>query len=701
MTRAVTPRPGTSETQACRPEPGVLVRRGSQGVAALTAHEWVLTNGLGGYAMGTASGVPTRRYHGLLVASLSPPVDRVMALSALVETVTAPLGAHGEAAHDLSCFRFRGGTLHPRGDALLDRFEKGPDWCRWTWRLGPTTIVSRTLTMADGANAVRVRYEVRSASPLRLRVRPLSAMRDHHHETRAWQGGEFAAEPRARGVRVRRGDRALDLAADAGSFIPDAQWWYDFEYDQERERGFGCLEDLFSPGEFAAELGGGKPGSLTLTATVGEGSAWPRDGNTPARRVAAMIARVFADTPPGAREDRDAVALLVASADQFVVRRGALPSPAGVSVIAGYPWFSDWGRDTLVALPGLLLCTGRVDEARRVLETFAAHRRRGLIPNLFDDRTGRAEHNTADASLWFLRAACLYARAAGDAGALARGSVLRDACDEIIECYRAGTDHGIGMDPGDGLIAAGDEHSQLTWMDARRDGIVFTPRHGKPVEINALWHHGLAAVAGAVEHDDPARAHELRALASRVAASFRAAFWDARRACCFDVLHPGPGRAWAPSPQFRPNQVFAASLEHSPLTPDQRRGVVSAIRTRLLTPVGLRTLDPADPAYRPRYEGSIRERDAAYHNGTVWPWLLGPFAEGVMRADDFSPASRGEARRLLRPLLDRLDGQSIGQLPEVFDGDDSPDRPRAPGGCPAQAWSVAETLRVWALAAGG
>ncbi|MFM9995697.1 MAG: amylo-alpha-1,6-glucosidase [Phycisphaerales bacterium] len=687
--------------------PPPLSRDGSLGLGALTAQEWLLTNGLGGYAMGTASGVPTRRYHGLLVATLSPPVDRVLALHSLVDAITM-VRAGGEETVELSSFRFRGGVIHPRGHELLTRFEKGPDWCRWAWRLGGDGgTVTKTLTLAEGANAARVHYEVRSPYATRLVVRPLVALRDHHHLTRAWQGfGEFGVEPGADRVRVRRGERAaLDLACDTGRFGGDAQWWYDFEYDHERDRGFDFIEDLYSPGAFTAELRPGEPSGLTLTATAdaggGDGPPWPRGESARSRRVSAMLACVLekTDAPSG---ERAAVARLAQAADQFVVRRGpiaASPARAGVSVIAGYPWFADWGRDTLIALPGLLLGTGRHEEAGRVLLTFAAQRRRGLIPNRFNDRTGEAEFNTVDASLWFLRAACLYAQESGDGSAFMKGGVIRDACEEIIEAYRGGTDFGIGMDEADGLITAGDENSQLTWMDAKRDGTVFTPRHGKAVEINALWHHGLLAVAGLIERDDPARARRHRALGERVAASFGAAFWDRERGCCFDVLHPDGRGGWTPARELRPNQVFAASLEHAPLTSEQKRGVVAAVRTRLVTPMGLRTLDPADAAYKPRYAGAMRERDAAYHNGTVWPWLLGPFAEAVMRADRFSPASRTEARRLLRPLMDGPDGESLGQLPEVFDGDETPDHPRRPGGCPAQAWSVAETLRVWMLAA--
>ena len=673
------------------------VRDGRAGFDRLTRDEWLLTNGLGGYAMGTVSGVPTRRYHGLLVASLAPPVERMVALHSVAETVIIEPGTDRERTIELASFRFRGGAgpvVHPRGFERLARFEKDVE-CRWAYRAaaGADAVdIVKTLRLVGGRNEARLSYTVRSSAPVRLTVRPLVALRDHHELQTASHAREFVAEAADGRVRVACGLRRVELSADA-VFHADGQWWYGFEYEHERDRGFDSVEDLFSPGVFEFPVHKGGESACTLVARVavpGETA----DAGTGNRSGADTTVSGLDD-----ERDRRAVTRLVAAGRDFVVRRGSGAS-TGASVIAGYPWFGDWGRDTLIALPGLLLTTGRLEEAGHVLETFAKHRRHGLIPNLFNDRTGEAEYNTVDASLWFVRAACEYAAAAGGRP-LGRGSPLRIACDEIIDAYRAGTDHGIRMDPRDGLISAGDESSQLTWMDAKRDGTVFTPRHGKAVEINAIWHHGLRALADAIGGDDRARAEELRAQAGRVGASFRAAFWDESRGCCSDVLHPTPGESWTASRQLRPNQIFAVSLTHSPLTGEQQRRVVAVVRGTLLTPHGLRTLDPADPAYRGRYHGTMGERDAAYHNGTAWPWLLGPFAEAVMRSEGFSASSRAEARRLLSPLVERLDGESVGQLPEVFDGDDSPAQPQSPGGCMAQAWSVAETLRVWVMAARG
>lgn len=667
------------------------VRGAGLGLPALTGHEWLLTNGLGGYAMGTASGIPTRRYHGLLIASLAPPVDRVLGLHSIAETLSFLSAGGTEFAVDLSSYRFASGVIHPRGHEHLARFEKDEE-CSWVWSVGGrdgVTDVRKTLAMVAGANTVRVTYSVRPSATVRLSLRPFVALRDHHHLVRARGAqGSFSVSVAGSNVRTTREGRDLALSADAGVFSSAPTWWFDFAYETERDRGFDCVEDLYSPGLFEIECGPGRATRIVLEARMAGGE----QGAPRRSRIAALMSAALGGAAPPAGERRR-VERLVAAADQFVVRRG---NGDGVSVVAGYPWFTDWGRDTLISLPGLLLCTGRFDEARRVLETFARHEQRGLVPNVFSDRTGEAEYNTVDAPLWFIHAACEYGRVSGDRAALAPGSVIGGACLRIAAAYRAGTDHGIGMDR-DSLIRAGDETTQLTWMDARRDGIVFTPRHGKPVEINALWHNGLLALAGAIERDDGPRAADLRELAARVASSFRAAFWDADRSLLYDVIDGGGGAA--ASRQIRPNQIFAVSLPSSPLSAAQQAGVVRAVRERLLTPHGLRTLDPADPAYCARYEGVMACRDRAYHNGTAWPWLLGPFAEAVMRSEGFSSPSRAEARRLLTPLLVRLDGESIGQLPEVFDGDDAADRPQRPGGCIAQAWSVAETLRVWKLAA--
>jgi predicted glycogen debranching enzyme len=353
------------------------------------------------------------------------------------------------------------------------------------------------------------------------------------------------------------------------------------------------------------------------------------------------------------------------------------------TVIAGYPWFGDWGRDTMIALPGLMLCTNRFDEARSCLMLYAQHLRNGLIPNVFDDYGGAAHYNTADASLWFVHA--VYAlwnwkKQIDDE--------LLHACREVIRAYQNGTDFNISMDK-DGLISAGDEGSQLTWMDAKRDGVVFTPRHGKAVEINALWFNALNCLAEMTK--DKRERDDLIALSHEAADSFRAKFWWQERACLYDALNPNANQ------KIRPNQIFAVSLPFSPLNEHQQRAVANIVEQGLLTPFGLRTLDRDDPDYRGRYEGNLFERDRAYHNGTVWPWLIGPFCEAILRVEKSSAASKQRVRSILQPLIDEMSntegGRCLGQIAEVYDGDP----PHRPSGCPAQAWSVAEVLRILTL----
>jgi predicted glycogen debranching enzyme len=692
----------------------IYTRNAAQGHDALLNTEWLLTSGQGGYAMGTALGLPTRRYHALLVAAMSPPVQREVMLSSLFESVIFDPGTARERTIELSTYRFKGGYEHPAGWIYLQRFEKGSG-CRWTYRIHDVAI-TKTVHLYRDRPAVAVTYGVQPGSGaglVRLQVRPMLAMRDAYGLVRA--GDEIRSRTTSAGsgggfgeviihgindhVQINRWGRGLQLTATNGRFHASPQWWYDFEYEHEKQRGLDHLEDLFSPGYFVVQAGAAASTGITITAWLGEPPPDVEQDAAANRRRLTELLKVQ-EAPAGPDDRRVAIERLIIAADDFIVRRrapggGQAPdAPGGVSIIAGYPWFSDWGRDSMISLPGLLLCTRRHAEARQVLETFARHRRRGLIPNLFHDHSGAADYNTLDGSLWFLHAACEYLRASGDRAGFA--ALFRPACLDIIDHYRRGTDFGIRMDD-DGLITAGDATTQLTWMDARRDGVVFTPRHGKAVEINALWHHGLMSVAAAIEADDRRLSQELRALAARAAASFRAKFWNAQRGCCYDVLTPGDEGAFEPGAQIRPNQIFAVSLEHSPLEPAQRIAVVSIVRERLLTRHGLRTLDPADPAYRGRFQGSMFERDGAYHNGTVWPWLIGAYCEAVLRTGEFSAAARAEALAVLRPLIECLDGQALGQIPEVFDGEDTPEHPQQPGGCIAQAWSIAEVLRILML----
>jgi predicted glycogen debranching enzyme len=704
--------------------------------------EWLLTNAIGGFAMGTALAAPSRRYHGLLISSQRPPVRRLMALNAVSITLALRPETGDESVFDLSTFRFRPGEYHPQGFTFLRKFEKAGG-VSWTWQCGSVEL-TKTLALAHERNSAGMSFSIRttdgSSVAARLLLRPLVSLRDFHalnlRDTRRdWFRTDIRAERLQCAVQSPMGELFLTLDAlglKAG-IRHEEQWWYNFQLERERERGYDFLEDLFHPATFEVDLTATPHASVvTLSAScdvpsaVDVPAALAEKSRRLARLASATLAPLNIPSVVGTIDapTRRALTALAVAADDFIVRRTPPPAPGtsvmerwngsldggGVSILAGFPWFADWGRDAMIALPGLLLASRRFDEAEKVLRTFAGARSPrgkgtgGLIPNLFDDYTGEAHYNTVDASLWFVQAACTFLRLASP-GAAARRELL-DACLDIISAYREGTDFDIAMDPADGLIIAGNHVTQLTWMDAARDGVVFTPRFGKPVEINALWHSALASVALAIRPELDGLADEFDALRLRVADSFVSAFWNPARGCLFDCLvpdhehaHPRPAH-WTPASEVRPNQLLAVSLEHSPLSTSQKRSILKVAQDELLTPMGLRTLERSDGRYRGRFRGRMFDRDAAYHNGTTWPWLLGPYAEGVLRAGEFSDAARAQARAALTPALARLEKDCLGTLAEVFDGDDTTSEPQEPGGCPAQAWSVAEVLRVSLLAWG-
>lgn len=684
--------------------------------------EWVLTNSLGGFAMGTVSATPERRYHALLIAATKPPVGRVVALSAVDEVVVLEAqGGNGCVAlrrESLSSFRWASmpasaTTVNP----ALVRFSMEPGVVRWEYRPGGResgVTIRKELALAHGRNACVLRYTI--TAPNRrawLELRPLVALRDFHELL----GGVLEAERYTVGVESDR-----ELVVDAGAervrvmvkssredrralapprLRPEVHVWKDFEYRKDLERGMPGRESLLCPGVFVAECGGGR-GHADPHAPIIEVAAWCDEDEPPTfdQVVASNAARTRTLVRLAQATSLERRALVLA-ADQFVVRRVERDQGEVSSIIAGYPWFSDWGRDTMIALRGLLISTGRLDEARECLLAFAHLRRDGLIPNCFDNGSGEAEYNTVDASLWFLQAACDLAQTPGGHDVV-RGEIL-DACLDIIESYSRGTRFSIGVDPADGLVSAGDATTQLTWMDAKRNGVVFTPRWGKPVEINALWISGLRRVASLLGSLERKGSEKLNAWADRAGESFLAKFWDHQRRCLIDALTPTRGGDETRSTEIRPNQIFAAALSGVPLTQTQRQGVVACVREHLLTPMGLRTLSPQDPKYKPRFEGPLFDRDAAYHNGTVWPWLIGAYGEAVLRAGCFSPMARHEAASAIEPLERELLGRgretppSVLQLCEVYDADSTPSRPRRGDGCMAQAWSIAEVLRVRTL----
>ncbi|MEJ2209379.1 MAG: amylo-alpha-1,6-glucosidase [Anaerolineae bacterium] len=661
--------------------------------------EWLVTNGIGGYAAGTLAGMLTRRYHGLLVAALQPPVGRVLLLAKLDETAT-----YGGRSYPLFTNRWSGDEVEPEGYLHLERFHLEGTTPVWTFALADALLEKR-LWMEPGANTTYVRYDLRRASrPLGLKVDALVDHRDHHAATHVDYDPlpltveHVAPGAEGAGLRITAGPRHASLyllSAEARATLR-YQWYYNFRLSVEEYRGLDPLDDNLYVGFFQATLEPG--GSLTLVA-----STEPRPsldgGEAYARRQAheedllARATAILGDAPPAVRH-------LVLAADQFIVRRalppaGAQPREAGQpmdaepaadgrSILAGYPWFSDWGRDTMISLPGLTLAAGRPELAARILRTYARYVDGGMLPNRFPDAGEAPEYNTVDATLWYFEALRAYHAATGDDDLLRE---LFPVLQEIVACHRQGTRYHIGVDPADGLLYAGEEGVQLTWMDAKVDDWVVTPRIGKPVEINALWYNALRVMSGFAQRlGQPAA--DYQALAQRALAGF-VRFWNEEAGYCYDVLD-GPGGDDA---RLRPNQLFAVSLPHSPLGSEQQRAIVDVCAAHLLTGLGLRSLAPGEPGYQGVYGGKRRERDGAYHQGTVWGWLIGPFVAAHLRVYGDAPA----ARSFLRPLLYHLDDHCVGSLSEIFDGD-APFRPR---GCFAQAWTVAEVLRAWQMTGEG
>jgi glycogen debranching enzyme len=709
--------------------------------------EWVLANGLGGFAMGTAGGIPERRYHAMLIAGTTPPVGRVAALQTMVEWLVVE--HHGVLTrHPISALRFAGDAVSPADAAPLARFSFGQS-CTWAWRIVTKVgvfMVERELILHHARNAATVRYRLtreqvghheKDGTRLWIEARPLVSLRDFHAlltpgEPHAHQVSNLGAD----GVTVSRMAMSMELRIDPGQgrFASGAETWRNVEYTREHERGMDGVEDLWSPGVFIlAMMGDHLP--HVRHGHESAGSHAPRGGADRSPEWHSIVCEVATPTPlspvpeaeeelaaerarlepivrdalaqlgPAARnEDRDAIKCLVVAADRFVVKRqvaavaseekGAAAAEMS-SIIAGYPWFADWGRDTCICLPGLLLRCGRFAEAKRCLAAFAAYRRRGLVPCTFDDGSGAPQYNTVDASLWYIHAACDYLRVTGDRAGF--DASMRAACVEIVEHYRKGTDFSIRVDPEDGLVCEGNEQTQLTWMDAKRDGVVFTPRFGKPVEINALWYSALLELAGAIETASPKAARELHQWADQAGRSF-AKFWNAERGCLFDCLRPTLRGGWEAVADVRPNQVFAIALPHSALTQEQQASVLRVVQEQLLTREGLRTLEPGSAAYCPRFEGVLFERDRAYHNGTVWPWLIGPYVDAVLRVGKRSTDAYREAREAIAGLMEELVKSRdvpgpVGTLAEVYDAD-ALDAKRRPEGCLAQAWSVGELIRV-------
>ena len=662
-------------------------------LAHAEATEWLVTNGLGGYAMGTVAGTLARSYHGLLVAAMSPPdspgnppAARTLLLAKLDETVayrreTFPLHSNRRADH--SGARAGESWITPGGYRWLERFRLEGSTPIWSYAFADALLEKR-VWMARGANTTYVRYTLlRGGGPAELRLQPLATCRDHHSNVLSAGTFDVQVDSVTNGLRIAtgRGAPPFYLLGDFGVEEPSdsAGWRGGFYLAVENYRGQKDLECYFATSQLAHSLAPGQ--SLTVVITTDLHANLDGDDALSRQRAYEQDLLSRAPLPLSTKKPTisSATDQLILAADQFVVTREQPDSQPGSSVIAGYPWFGDWGRDTMIALPGLTLATGRPEVARQILLTFARFVDRGMLPNRFPDAGEEPEYNTIDATLWYVEAIRAYHAATGDDTTLRE---LYPALADIVDWHRRGTRYNIRVDPDDGLLYGGQAGVQLTWMDAKLDEWVVTPRIGKPVEISALWYNALRSMSDfATTLGFPLDAAGYRAQAEQTGRGFER-FWDAGRGYCFDVIDGPDG----PDASLRPNQLFGVSLHHPVLTGPRAASVVAACARSLLTPHGLRSLAPDDPAYVGHYGGDRHSRDAAYHQGTVWGWLIGPFVSAHMRVQG-DPAV---ARSLLEPMLQHLRSGCAGSLSEVFDGDP----PHTPRGCSAQAWTVAEVLRV-------
>ncbi len=609
---------------------------------AAESREWLVTNGIGGYASGTIAGGMTRRYHGLLIAALQPPVGRMHLVAGLDEIVRC-----GGAEFALATHLWASGAVEPKGFQQIEAFRLDGTIPVWTYAPGDARLEKR-VWMQQGTNTTYVQYTLLEGSaPIEMELKALVNYRDFHALTHA---GDWR-------MRV---DRDCFLAA-------------------ERERGLDDREDHLFAALFRAKLRAGE--SVTIVLTTEEKAALDAEASRVQRAAheTKIAAAWNAESKAISAGSPEWLSQLALAADQFIVTRALPDEPDGRSVIAGYHWFGDWGRDTMIALPGLTLATGRPEVARQILFAFAKYVDAGMVPNNFPDAGGKPAYNTVDAALWSFEAVRQYFAATRDMQTLQK---VFPVLAGMIDAHVKGTRYQIHVDPSDGLLYAGEAGVQLTWMDAKIGDWVVTPRTGKAVEINALWINALETMT------QFARVLKISSdgyvgLSSKANEGFHK-FWNAERRCCYDVIDaPGIGN----DASLRPNQIFAVSLPVSPLPSEQRKAVVDICAAQLSTPYGLRSLAPGEAGYQGHYGGGPRERDAAYHQGTVWAWLAGPFALAHHRVY----GNRVAAMRFLEPLGAAIQRYGLGTLGEIFDGD----APFAPKGCIAQAWSVGEVLRAW------
>ena len=637
--------------------------------------EWLVTNGIGGYASGTVSGNLTRRYHGYLVAALNPPLGRTLLVAKLEETAT-----YDGSDYLLSSNRWASGAVEPKGYLNIDSFRLEGTTPFWRFAFGDALLEKR-IWMRQGENTTYVQYSfARASRPLRLAIKALVNYRDFHSNTHAgdWR---MRVENVDRGLQITASDGATPfylLSADT-KLEPGHAWYREFFLPAERERGLDDKEDHLLAGISNVELAVGQ--KLTFVLTTNPQANLDGEGifTEQTEYEGKLCSNWERSDPQGAAAAPSWVRQLVLAADQFVVKRPLPEEPDGRSVIAGYHWFGDWGRDTMIALPGLTLATGRPDVAKKSLFAFTRYVNAGMLPNNFPDAGGQLQYNTVDAALWYFEAVRQYFEATKDAEAVSR---LYPVLAQIIDAYTKGTRYHIHVDEADCLVYAGEDGVQLTWMDAKVGDWVVTPRIGKPVEINALWYNALRTMAKLAPIAGKS-AEPFLQMGAAVERSF-AKFWNSAAGCCYDVIDdPRIGN----DASLRPNQIFAVSLPESSLSTEQQKAVVDICALRLLTSHGLRSLAPGEPGYQGHYGGGPRERDGAYHQGTVWGLLLGPFVLAHLRVY----GDRKSAQSFLEPLGNQIASYGLGTLGEIFDGD----APFPPRGCIAQAWTVGEVLRAW------
>jgi predicted glycogen debranching enzyme len=679
--------------EVIRRMPWVGAHAGDTAPELLLSREWLLTNGLGGYAAGTVAGVLTSRYHGLLIASLPTPLGRTVMLSHISEELRFP----DDEVIQIGGVRDMLSAEEVPATTYLTEFRLENGLPVWRYEAHGVRIEKRLL-LVHMQNTVHATYHLLSGSgPVRLELRPLMLFRSHsapvsmplqepYQLSITGARYEVSASPVIPPLRL-----LLQSAADG--FIVDRGTLHSIFYQSEEERGYESQGMLWSPGYFSAEL---RPGQqVTLIASTEPWTtilALPPDEAVLAegRRRQRVLAAALPQVQMGTGAE------LVLAADQFIVTpAGRMADAARAraagdevrSVTAGYHWFTDWGRDTMISLEGLTLTTGRHVEAGWILRAFARYIRDGLIPNLFPEGENEGLYHTADATLWFFHALDRYLDVTQDRATL---TLILPRLLDIVEHHQRGTHFEIGVDPEDGLLRQGQDGYQLTWMDAKVDDWVVTPRRGKAVEINALWYNALCLLEGWVrEEQGDQAAKSLAEYAEQAYRSFNRRFWYDEGGYLYDVIDGPRGN----DPTCRPNQVLAISLRHPILEPSRWAAVLDVVRQCLLTPVGLRSLAPGHADYKSKYFGDIRARDAAYHQGTVWPWLLGPFTDAWLR---LHPADHAAARRFLEGLIPHLGEACLGTISEIFDAEP----PFTPRGCVAQAWSVAEVLRCWVKTAG-